>query len=270
MQEMRDLELLFKSQTAIIVVESHEEQRVVEMFRKLSLRLGLSLSRWTVTTGLQRLERGRLPQKFNSQPTDVLQHIKSSDLPGIFLLLDFHPYLEDPVHTRLIREIAMNIKSTPRYLVFLSPHFEVPKEFAQLSAKFNLSLPNQERVLEIIKKVAVEWTQQHPGRKVVADRKLVQLLARNLAGLTAGDVERLARKAIFDDGAITKSDLDRVMKAKYELINQQGVLSFEYETAQFGDVGGLNNLKRWLSLRREIFQGGGAAYGLRVASGELG
>ena len=269
MHEMHDLELLFKSQTPIIVIESHEEKRVVEKFRKLAPRLGLPLSKWTVTTGLQRLAQGRLPQKFNTQPIDVLKHIKSTDIPGIYLLLDFHPYLEDPVHTRLIREIGMSVKSTPRYLVFLSPHLEVPKEFAQLTAKFQLSLPTQERVVEIIKKVAVEWTQNNPGRKVIADKKLVQLLARNLTGLTASDAERLARKAIFDDGAITKSDLDRVMKAKYELINQQGVLSFEYETAHFGDVGGLNNLKRWLSLRRGVFHGDGKAYGLETPKGVL-
>ena len=106
MNDLHDLELMVKSQTPIIVIESHEEKRVVALFRELGARLGLPVSKWTVTAGLQRLERGFLPQSFNTSPGDVLRHIKSSDMRGIYLLLDFHPYLEDPLHTRLVREIA--------------------------------------------------------------------------------------------------------------------------------------------------------------------
>ena len=70
------------------------------------------------------------------------------------------------------------------------------------------------------------------------DRKSLELLIENLAGLSIGDTERLARKAIFDDGALLPSDLPAVMQAKYELLNRGGVLAFEYDTAQFADVGG--------------------------------
>ncbi len=44
-----------------------------------------------------------------------------------------------------------------------------------------------------------------------------------------------------------------VMRAKYELLNSGGVLSYEYETARFADVGGFRNLKVWLSQRRSAF-----------------
>jgi len=45
------------------------------------------------------------------------------------------------------------------------------------------------------------------------------------------------------------------MKAKYELLNTDGVLAFEYETANFADVGGLTRLKSWLEQRRAVFHG---------------
>ena len=45
------------------------------------------------------------------------------------------------------------------------------------------------------------------------------------------------------------------MKAKYELISQEGVISFEYDTAHFADVAGLSNLKEWLSQRQKSFTG---------------
>jgi SpoVK/Ycf46/Vps4 family AAA+-type ATPase len=80
------------------------------------------------------------------------------------------------------------------------------------------------------------------------------MLVRNLAGLTYADTERLARNAIQVDGAITRSDLPGVMQAKYELLNQGGALHFEYDTARFSDVGGLNRLKTWLSQRKAAFR----------------
>ena len=81
------------------------------------------------------------------------------------------------------------------------------------------------------------------------DNRTLEALVRNLGGLSTGDARRLARKVIFDDGAITESDLSAVMSAKYELLNQDGLLSFEYDTEKFSDVGGMSKLKRWLENR---------------------
>jgi SpoVK/Ycf46/Vps4 family AAA+-type ATPase len=81
------------------------------------------------------------------------------------------------------------------------------------------------------------------------------MLIRNLAGLPYADTERLARNAIFVDGAITKSDLPGVMQAKYELLNRGGALQFEYDTAKFNDLGGMERLKSWLAQRKAVFRG---------------
>ena len=35
-----------------------------------------------------------------------MRHIRAVDQPGIYALLDFHPYLENPVHVRLLKDIA--------------------------------------------------------------------------------------------------------------------------------------------------------------------
>ena len=269
MPDFLDLKLLVQSQVPIIVVESREEKRVIGLFERLAHSLRSTLFQWTVTEGLLRMGGGFQPQRFNANPPDVLVHIKKSQQPGIYLLLDFHPYLNDPVNIRHIREIAHNFRKVPHHLIFLSPSFEMPEEIRNYAAKFTLSLPDRNRLIEIIRKVAIQWTEANPGRKVQADKKAVDLLARNLAGLTVSDAARLARNAIFDDGAITKSDMRRVMQAKYELIDQQGVLSFEYETAAFADIGGLHNLKQWLQQRRAVFLNGGQPYGLETPKGLL-
>jgi SpoVK/Ycf46/Vps4 family AAA+-type ATPase len=43
------------------------------------------------------------------------------------------------------------------------------------------------------------------------------------------------------------------MRAKYELLGRDSVLSFEMETAQFAEIGGMRRLRSWLELRKSFF-----------------
>ncbi|MGB1906148.1 MAG: AAA family ATPase, partial [Spongiibacter sp.] len=43
-------------------------------------------------------------------------------------------------------------------------------------------------------------------------------------------------------------------KAKFELLDMDGVLSFEYDTENFANVGGLSRLRDWLGKREQAFQ----------------
>ncbi len=76
---------------------------------------------------------------------------------------------------------------------------------------------------------------------------------RNLRGLSVEDARKLARGAIIHDGAITEEDLPEVNKAKFALMEMDGVLSYEYDTDSFANVGGLQGLKDWLGKREGAF-----------------
>ncbi len=43
------------------------------------------------------------------------------------------------------------------------------------------------------------------------------------------------------------------MRAKYQLLGRESLLSFENETVQFGQVGGMKRLRHWLTLRKDFF-----------------
>ena len=217
----------------------------------------LPLFRWSVTDGLQRLDIDLEPQLHNSEPDDVLKHIRAVSKPGIYALLDFHPYLENPVTVRLIKDICIRYPEVPRQLVLISHEIGLPSELEGYAARFDMALPTEEERAAIVERVSKEYAAEHPGKSVQLDPKAYNLLIKNLAGLTDSGTERLARNAIFVDGAISKSDLPDVMQAKYELLNRGGILQFEYDTARFADVGGLDRLKQWLAQRRAAFAGTG-------------
>jgi hypothetical protein len=93
-----------------------------------------------------------------------------------------------------------------------------------------MALPTEKEREAIVKRTASQWASENPGSRVTVDPTAYRLLIQNLAGLTDADTERLARNAIYQDGAITKSDLPAVMQAKYELLNNSGILRYEYDT----------------------------------------
>jgi AAA+ superfamily predicted ATPase len=249
-----DLELLIKSRIPLIEIASHEEQRALHLLRGVCCRLGKPIFKWTITEGLQRLDRPYAAQRYNAKPTDVLGHIKAARQPGVYVLIDFHPYLDEPKHVRLLKDIALAYDQAERTIVLHSHAMELPGELRRLSARFELAMPDQPELQKLVRHVATEWARQHGGRRVRADRQAFELLVQNLSGLTITDAQRLARNVIYDDGAITSSDVPVVMQAKYQLLQKGGVLSFAYDTAQFSDIGGMHRLKRWLEQRQAAFK----------------
>ncbi|EXJ15465.1 AAA family ATPase [Imhoffiella purpurea] len=286
--DLHDLELLLRSDTPIVLIESIEESRVLELFARLAIRVSEPAFRWTVTDGLQRIEYETNPQRMLSEPAEVLKHMRVTPQRGIYILLDFHPYLDDPLHVRLLKEIAQGYGALPRTLVLVSHALEIPPELRHLSVRFTLRLPDRNRILALIHEEAKRWQEIGDSGAVRASRESLNQLADNLLGITESDARRLIRNAIRNDGAITKKDVESVKRAKYELLSQQGVISFEYDTRSFADIAGLSNLKAWIDRRREPFldperrrdhprgilllgvQGGGKSLAAKAVAGRFG
>ncbi len=259
MGRQHDLEIILSSRTPIVVIETRDELRMLDLLKSITVsRVSTSyvpLFRWTVTDGLQRLDILLEPQLHNAAPTEVLRHIRAVAKPGVYVLLDFHPYLEDPVNVRLLKDICIQFESVARHIILISHTVSLPRDLEAFSARFDMALPSEKEREQIVERVVADWAEENPRSKVHLDAKAHRLLVQNLAGLTDRDTEQLARNAIYDDGAITRSDLPQVMQAKYELLNRGGVLQFEYDTRKFSDIGGLTSLKTWLAHRKTALLG---------------
>ena len=269
MTDRADLEIILASHFPLVTVCTHEEQRTVDLFRMLARRLNFPLSCWSVTDGLNatvgekiftademRLVGNNLEDdtpRSSTDPETALRVIRNSRHPGIVLMLDFHPFLDEPVHIRLIKEIAQDHELRRQKLIFISHDLSLPNELQRFSASFSLKLPTSIELGNIVADEAETWAAKNAGRRIRADKKSVSALVNNLSGLTRTDARRLVKNAIYDDGAITASDVVEVVKAKRSLIGQSGLLSFEFDTADMSDVGGFDTLKTWLEQRRAQF-----------------
>ncbi|TVP14768.1 AAA family ATPase [Shewanella sp. KCT] len=248
MQDIRDLTAVLRSNTPIVVIETYEEYRVIELLKRVSTILYQPLFTWSITQGLTRADVKMGTQKFNTDPTEILGQIKSSSQQGIYVLCDFHPFVDNaPKNVRLLKEIALEYEALKHTIVLVSHAFDIPPEIKRYCAHFSISLPDTAQLQNLIYE-QIDRARADGLLQSVDDDAVIKL-AENLRGLTFDDARRLAHKAIVDDGAITHSDVDRINQGKFKLLDMEGVLQFEYDTSDFSQVAGLHNLKKWLSQR---------------------
>lgn len=256
MQDVTDLTLIIDSHIPIIVLETNDEQRALELLTQVAMKRRLGFSCWSITEGLTRVGFGTGPRTAAEpeSPTEVLKLIKGHSDASLFVLCDFHPYLpNNPEHVRLLKDIALHHTTLKHTLVLVSHELDIPPELQNFCARFSMSLPSDAQLMAIVRDEVKQWYKDNANARVQADGATVRKLVKNLKGLSQQDARRLVRGVIRDDGAITENDLPEVNKAKFELIDMDGVLSFEYDTEKFTAVGGLTNLKAWIKQREPIF-----------------
>jgi SpoVK/Ycf46/Vps4 family AAA+-type ATPase len=289
MAESKDLGMILNAGIPIVVIESPDERRVLSMLLGFAMQQQLSFYEWRITRGL---ELGGFGSKVENAaelntPETLLAHIAATPGPALYVLCDFHPYLkDDPKVIRYLKDIALEVERLGNTIVLVSHELSVPAELGRLTAKFDLHLPSDEELLALIRAQAKEWAAQNTGVKVRTDNATLKRLIANLRGVSHADATVLVRHAIFKDGAITESDIPEINRLKFELLNSEGVLRFEYDTENFSNVAGLDNLKGWLKLRRQAFvaadkdrpkgimllgvQGGGKSLAAKAVAGYWG
>lgn len=261
MQESHDLAVIIQSHVPLVRLESFEEKRALELLTRVALKCHRELLVWSVSDGLRNGSlRARLG--FEGEPEDprkVLEAIRRNRNPAIYVLLDYHPYLDNPLHVRLLKDIAIHADEVAHTVVLMSHAITLPRELTRYSSYFRLALPSEQQMRNIILEEGRRYSEKNAGAKIRSDQGTLNRLISNMRGLTFHEVRRIVRTLINDDGAITESDLPHVNRAKFELLDMDSVLSFEAETERFADVGGLHRLKEWLGRRRDAFLRAAAA-----------
>ncbi|MET0065326.1 MAG: AAA family ATPase [Candidatus Thiodiazotropha sp.] len=270
MNDKHDLDLVISGHFPIIVIQTHEEIRALQLLRNIALQKHRPLLMWSITDGLREEKSTVADNGVNweevtyegqpgirkhqpSNPEEILAKLAEKNRHAIVAMLDFHPFLNDPKIIRRLKEMALQHPQNGITIVLISHALELPEELKRLSAGFELSLPDTNQIKQLIQDEIKVWSLRNGNRNIRGSKTAYQKLARVLTGLTISDIRRLVRNAIYDDGAITQTDIPKAMELKYQLIGQGGLLSFEYDTAKFAEVGGFSRLKTWLDLRKSAF-----------------
>lgn len=269
MLDVHDLAVRIRAGTPLLLIQTHEETLLEDTFRHVVAELFRPLWRWSITSGLTRLDLDAEQLPAANDSSTLLDLMRREPQRSIWLLLDFAPYLRYAMNVRLLREIVLGQATAPQTVVLIGAHIELPPELEPLATRFEMRLPNDEALAKLLREEAFAYSREHAGRRVEIDNSAQRAVLRHLRGLALHDARRIVRELIHADGSINPADIARVQKAKFELLGRGGVVTLEPDVAQMDQIAGLSRLKRWIEQRRSVFTADAPPKGLDRPRGML-
>lgn len=254
---------LVKAGTGVLHIASFEWERVRGWCIGLARDLALPLKVWSSSSGLQRTRGdGWETETEDADPIAVMAALRASKEGGVLLLEDIHPYLEPQHHavTRYVREMARCAAEPRRLLVLSTPLPGLPPELQKEVPTIDLPLPGVEELQEVARLVAeAHAVPFEPNDALFAAAR----------GLTVMEARVAFGMAAVQDGRVGANAIGMVAREKERVIRQSQVLEYFEPDAGMADVGGLENLKRWLDRRGRAYGPGARKYGLDAPKGVL-
>lgn len=179
------------------------------------------------------------------------------------LLEDFYPDLTEdkPRMIKTFRNIALQ-NSKDKALVLSQPFLQLPKELEKDVHILDLPYPNFEDIKAIYKKVCFEHKISNADNP---DNELIE----SALGLTIMEAEKAFALAYIENESLTGAEVPLIIREKENVIKKSGYLEYYHPKEEMKDVGGLTNLKDWLTKRGRGFDKGAKDFGLTYPRGIL-
>ncbi|MEX0703809.1 MAG: AAA family ATPase [Planctomycetales bacterium] len=264
------LDLLIRSGNPLISIETTDEERAVERVREVAARLRQPLCEWSLTDGLQRREADGRFEKIlpGARPVPALAHIAENLNDTLYLFKDLGPHCKDAQVHRMVRDLLPECSRRKSALVLVDA-LPLPDEIRRFTVAWELPCPSPDELEEIVKRTFQRLHRQHGGLDAKLTRTEMEQLVQALRGLGASEAERVVASAILHDNLLTVDDLPHIVEAKRTLLRSAGCLESIAVDFAPEDIGGLDNLKRWLARRRGGFSRKAREFGLEPPRGVL-
>lgn len=261
-----ELNILIQAQYPLIYLVTSEEERAEQSIFKVSqeIKPQRRVYVWTVTHGIVEYGQPRNTTQHNTvSPEAAIDWIIRQKEPSIFILKDLHPFIDAPATNRSLRDAIASFKGTQKNIILMSPVQQVPIELEKEVVVLDFQLPDMAE----LNKVLTAHQEQNRGRRLTTEAR--EKLLRAALGLTKDEAEKVYRKAQVTTGQLTENEVDIVLSEKKQLIRRNGILEYLEEDETIDAVGGLEELKTWLTQRSNAFTERAREYGLPQPKGML-
>ncbi|MCH8083482.1 MAG: AAA family ATPase [Myxococcales bacterium] len=272
-----ELQLLIRSGWNLIALESSEEDRALGLLRRVAQATERRLITWTLASGFDAREidsslkdrKAKLADGSNSGSLDEgVIGISTIEEPAVFVILDAHRLLDDPMAIRRLRDRLPQIAARRQVVVLLGPVLHLPIELLREAATVELPLPNEAELLSLFERLhekqADDRSKQDGSRS-----QILNAAARSALGLTGSEAVRVFRKACAKTRGLNDDAIEEIVREKRRALGRTPALSFHQFDAGLSDVGGLGELKLWLQERRRAFGSEAQSFGLPTPRGLL-
>lgn len=254
----RDLAVLSRAGYPLVYIVTSEEDRAIALVEAAAAASKKSCLRWTSSAGFS----GQAEADALRDPGDAVESLGEVAEPGLFILLDFHPYLSDPKVIRKLRDRLQTAVDRRQSIIVIAPVLTLPPDLEKEAAVIDLPLPKTSELLEELERVSrIE--------KVALGDEIADRAVRSALGLSLNEAHRVFRKVLVLKKGLREEDLKLIVEEKKNVLRRTDVLEFHELGESLQDVGGLGEMKRWLAARTAAFGPEARAFGLPPPKGLL-
>lgn len=273
---IRELANLLKARFPYIYISTWEEERILDVIRYVTLEESVIRTRrevfiWSQTSGIVDETGKSIADTQN--PLRAIEYIRRCSVHSVFILKDFHVYFgvnnRPPEYgiIRGLRDAIYDIRDgmAKKNVIFVSPTLLIPADMQKEISIFDFPLPKEYEIRDKLD----EMIDQNEGINVYLNEQGKQQLAKAALGLTLQEAENAFARAIVDRGQLDDGSLNVIHDEKNQVIKKTGILEFVKSDLNIQDVGGLENMKRWLEKRNNSWLDAAKEYNLPAPKGVL-
>lgn len=251
-----ELRLLIKARYPFLYLVSYEEERVERHLRWLLGNQDSRLLVWTATRGFdQEASSMGLPD-----PLQALERIRTCEPRKLVVLKDFHPFLEDKQVIRALRDLEPLLEEQQKTVLFLSPVVALPYELEKDVVILDVPLPAASDVSKLLAALL-------KAHNLSASPDLFERLVKASLGLTEKELRKVYSKLLIAQQKFSEDSIELIVSEKRKSLRRTQFLEFIEMSGGLDEVGGLGQLKHWLTQRGQAFTEKARAFGLPPPKG---
>ncbi len=270
----KNIEILIRSRYPIVYIVSWEEPRVVETLTAIGARTNKKVFEWSCSGGIAPagapMESMKNRSSATRDPLNALDEVMQNMEAAIYLFKDFHPFLTKTNFAviRKLRDIAQNLKSSYKTLILVSPFLNLPPELEKDVTVIDYKLPTLADLGLLLDRIILD-VKDNPNIRIEIDAAGREEILKAARGLTLAEAENVFAKALVTGGKLANDDVAAIYAEKKQIIRKSGLLDYQDQDVRLDHVGGLNNLKKWLKMRKLAFSDKAKRFGLPAPRGVL-
>ncbi|MCC7431542.1 AAA family ATPase [bacterium] len=251
----------------LIYLLTSEEERALQKIDEVAKELKRKFFVWSETKGLKNYVLEKAEDEKLSDPQNLLEHIRNFDGNGIFVLLDFHEFLNDRTIKRQLKEVSQTLKKSHKTIVLLSPTMNLPIEISKEIVVLDLELPTVLEISETLEKILETLRKQNIISELSPNIR--EKIVKAGQGLTLNEFRNAIAKSIVTSKELSFKTITDIIDEKKQLIRKTGILEYFSPNDTFSQIGGLKSLKDWLNVRGLAFSDRATAFGIPAPKGLL-
>ena len=254
---------------SLIYLISEEEDRVERIIASAAETAGAEPLQVYVWSCVQGLTNGQKVVAPTSDPVVALDHFLRLDANSLLIFKDLHLLVNgNPALIRQLKDAARVLRLGRKKIFFISPQLNLPDELFSIFSIDDVPLPRFEELSKILDQ-SIDGSPDSQTLRKSLTPDLRGKIVRASMGFTANMASDAFHGALMDESAVTAKTVDYVLSEKQSLVRKSGVLEYVSTQAGAWEIGGLVNLKKWLSDRSRAFSPAAAKHGLTPPKGIL-